>query len=343
VLGLVPGLFLSEGLFMSLAANVVIHPSQFPAAVSQEFARSLRERKVNHKFHYDSIKQTQKWLSLHQAYSPSRTDENCAAIYDQSFTRLVDHVRPEPIHLIGLGCGGGQKDSRLLGKLSSRGCDVHYTPMDVSVAMVLVARLEAMKVLDESRCHPFVCDLAESGNLYEDFDEDHRWGKTRIYTFFGMIPNFEPGTILPKLAALVSKGDHLLFSANLAPGPDYSEGVRHILPLYDNALTAGWLETFLFDLGVGREDGEIRFSIESDTGGSGLQKVVARFHFFRGVRINHEGETFDFNPGESIQLFFSYRHTPESVDRLLTLHGLTVKQNWLTKSGEEGVFYCVRD
>ncbi len=34
-----------------------------------------------------------------------------------------------------------------------------------------------------------------------------------------MIPNFEPGEILPKLAGLVEKKDHLLFSANLAPRP----------------------------------------------------------------------------------------------------------------------------
>jgi len=82
-----------------------------------------------------------------------------------------------------------------------------------------------------------------------------------LITFFGMIPNFEPQLILPRLAALVRPADHLLFSANLAPGSDYAAGVRQVLPLYDNALTRDWLMTFLTDLGVERDDGELRFSI----------------------------------------------------------------------------------
>ncbi len=53
---------------MSSVAHVTIHPSQFPDAVRRDLLASLRDRQVNHKFHYDSIKQTQKWLAIHQAY-----------------------------------------------------------------------------------------------------------------------------------------------------------------------------------------------------------------------------------------------------------------------------------
>ncbi|MGA2030252.1 MAG: hypothetical protein ABSG87_09295, partial [Verrucomicrobiota bacterium] len=59
---------------MPSTANVIIHASQFPENVRCDLLESLRTRRVNHKFHYDSIKQTQKWLALHQAYSPSRND-----------------------------------------------------------------------------------------------------------------------------------------------------------------------------------------------------------------------------------------------------------------------------
>ena len=63
---------------MSSITHVVIHASQFPENVRRDLLASLRTRKINHKFHYDSVKQTQKWLALHQIYSPSRNDENCA-------------------------------------------------------------------------------------------------------------------------------------------------------------------------------------------------------------------------------------------------------------------------
>ena len=101
----------------------------------------------------------------------------------------------------------------------------------------------------------------------------------RLITFFGMIPNFEPQVILPRLAGLVRPADYLLFSANLAPGADYAAGVQRILPLYDNALTRDWLMTFLLDLGVEANDGELRFAVEDDPAGSGLKRVAAYFQF----------------------------------------------------------------
>ena len=93
---------------------------------------SLRTRKINHKFHYDSVKQTQKWLALHQIYSPSRNDENVRAIYEQSFEAAAAKIKSKSVHVIGLGCGGGQKDARLLKLLKARGKEIFYTPCDVS-------------------------------------------------------------------------------------------------------------------------------------------------------------------------------------------------------------------
>src|SRR5881397_2559453 len=95
--------------------RILIHPSQFPDAVCAELHRSLRERAINHKFHYETHKQAEKWLALHEAYSPARTDPNCAAIYDAAFAAAASIVKESnSVHLIGLGCGGGQKEARLL-------------------------------------------------------------------------------------------------------------------------------------------------------------------------------------------------------------------------------------
>ena len=88
---------------MSSSANVVIHQSQFPENVRRDLLESLRMRRVNHKFHYDSIKQTNKWLALHQAYSPSRNDADCAATYDLAFEEAVSRIESDYVHLIGLG------------------------------------------------------------------------------------------------------------------------------------------------------------------------------------------------------------------------------------------------
>jgi hypothetical protein len=164
----------------------------------------------------------------------------------------------------------------------------------------------------------------------------------RLITFFGMIPNFEPALILPRLAGLLRRADHLLFSANLAPGPDYAAGVRRILPLYDNALTRDWLMTFLLDLGVTTADGKLSFLVEDDPVGSGLKRVAAHFRFSRAREIHVDEHRFEFPAGESIRLYFSCRHTPALVQTLLARHGLKVLDQWITPSQEEGVFLVRR-
>jgi hypothetical protein len=136
--------------------------------------------------------------------------------------------------------------------------------------------------------------------------------------------------------------DHLLFSANLAPGTDYAAGVQRILPLYDNVLTRDWLMTFLLDLGVEANDGELRFEVEDDPGGSGLKRVAACFRFVRPREIKVDAQRLRFPTGESIRLFFSWRHTPALVRRLLGEHGLRVLDQWITRSEEEGVFLVSR-
>jgi uncharacterized SAM-dependent methyltransferase len=336
---------------MSSLVHVAIHASQFPENVRRDLLESLRTRQVNHKFHYDSVKQTQKWLALHQAYSPSRTDADCAATYDRSFAAVAARIEARRVHLIGLGCGGGQKDTRLLRLLRDSGRETCYTPADVSTAMVLEARQTALAVVPERDCFPLVCDLGAAYDLAAALGElatiQGQAGrlphfKARLITFFGMIPNFEPQVILPRLTALVRPADYLLFSANLAPGPDYAAGVQHIMPLYDNALTHDWLMTFLLDLGFEANDGELQFVIEDDPTGSGLKRVAAHFQFVRPREIRVDAHRFLFTAGDSIRLFFSWRHTPALVRDLLSGHGMKVLEEWITKSGEEGVFLVSR-
>ena len=325
---------------MSATANVAIHSSQFPESVRRDLLHSLRTRRIAHKFHYDSVKQAQKWLALHEAYSPARTDTDCAATYDAGFVSTAKHLGAGRVHLIALGCGGGQKEARLLQLLRQGGKQTSCTLSDVGVAMVLTAREAILAALPGIECGALACDLATAEDLPEVLAPTIPADAARLITFFGMIPNFEPEIILPQLAALLRPVDYLLFSANLAPGADYAVGVQKILPLYDNDLTRDWLMTFLLDLGVERGDGALTFTVEDAA--HGLKRVAADFRFVRPRRIQVDGETFDFSTGEKIRLFFSYRHTPALVRTLLAERGINVVEQWITKAGDEGVFLCKR-
>ncbi len=101
--------------------------------------------------------------------------------------------------------------------------------------------------------------------------------------------------------------------------------------------------TFLLDLGVEMNDGELRFVVEAkNQGGIDLQRVTAHFQFKRPRLVEIDREKCQFDAGEQIRLFFSYRLTPSLVRSLFASHKMAVESEWVTKSGDEGVFAVCR-
>ena len=326
---------------MSTLAQLSIHPSQFPDAVHAEFRASLAGRRMNHKFHYDTPIRARRWLAVHEAHSPARTDPDCLATYARAFAATTEALGGADVQLIGLGCGGGQKDVQLLRELRRHSRRCSYVPLDVSPTLVLIAREAARTVISEDAIQPVVADLGVADELAGALDEFRFSELPRLFSFFGMIPNFEPGVILPRLAALLRADDWLLFSANLAPGEDYAAGVARMLPQYDNPETRRWLWTVLEDHGAGSEVG-LQFAVEPDPVEPDLLRLAVHWEVTRDTTLVHEQETFPIQAGECFRLFFSYRYTPVTVRRLLGQNGLQVVATWPTTSGEEGVFLCRR-
>ena len=334
-----------KALAKEASVTVLIHPSQFPAAIEEAFCASLQSRRMNHKFHYDTPKQALRWLRVHEAFSPARQDVSCRAAYESGTDAAARLLGPGDIDVVSLGCGGGQKEVGLLRALRMLHPKrrVRYVPTDVSVSLTLVAREAALADgMSPVDCAPLVLDLARADNWSEALQSVLTPGVQRVVTFFGMLPNFSPAEALPRLAGLLAPKDVLLVSANLAPGNNYAAGVRRILPSYDNALTAEWLFSVLADLGVAPEDGRMEFRVARCPEGSGLLRVEADFVFRRACVLHYGGREWRCKRGERFGLFFSYRHTPERVKQLFGRHGLLVQKQWLNAAGDEGVFLLQR-
>jgi L-histidine N-alpha-methyltransferase len=325
---------------MSTTIQVTVHASQFPKSVQKALAEGLRSRQIAPKFHYQSYKQAQLWQALHRAHSPAWLDPNAVGIYDNSFAAATALVSQPQVHVIGLGCGGGHKEARLLRLLNTQKKNLFFTPCDGSLPLLLAAVREAESACGNLACRPLLCDLALAPDLPEILDAADTSRARRIVTFFGMMPNFEPDQILPRLAELLRADDLLLLSANLAPGPDYRAGAQRILPGYDNSPTRAWLMAFLYDLGVEPGDGLIHFSIEEK---ADLLRVVADFRFKQERILTVHEEQFAFREGDVVRLFYSYRHTPGIIRKLLQSHRLQILEQWITASEEEGVFLCRKE
>ena len=325
---------------------VRIHPSQFPAAIEAAFSQSLRMRRMNHKFHYDTPKQALRWLRVHEAFSPARQDPSCQAAYQQAAAAAAAFCGADAVQVVSLGCGGGQKELTLLKELRDvqPARPASYLMTDVSPSLTLVARAAALSagVVKAEDCVPWVLDLAETADWRQALTTGLRPTVRRVVTFFGMMPNFLPGEVLPRLAGLLDDGDVLLVSANLAPGADYGAGVHQVLPLYDNALTADWLFCVLADLGVARDDGCMAFQVVHCPQNSGLLRIEGNFTFARECSVWHAGEEHRFMAGDRFGLFYSYRHTPLQVQKLFAVQDLILREQWLNAAADEGVFLLQR-
>jgi len=295
---------------------------------------------MDHQFHYVSNKQAELWLALHQHYSPSRTDPDCEKMYDQAFQRLAVEVG-QVVQVIGLGCGGGRKDAQLLSACSNQANHLRYVAADVSPTLVTEASTHVEQMLGKV---PFtlrglVADFMEAPDLGDYWNLEAACNEQNVFSFLGMLPNFEPKRALGQLAQWVRSRDFLVLSANLAPGSNYVLGCEKILPLYDNDETRLWLLCVMEELGFKVEIADLEFFIAEH---EGVKRVEAWLIFSEATSITYQDELFRFEKGERFRLFYSNRFQPEGLNLILEELGWKVVSRHVTASGEEGVWVVGR-
>jgi L-histidine Nalpha-methyltransferase len=320
--------------------KVYVHPSQFPNKIYQDYLDCFSVGKINHKFHYDTVKQSQKWLKIHEYYSPARTNDDCINAYAVCFQKTAEFLDINTnIQVIGLGCGGGAKDHLLVSYLLNTEREIIYYPIDVSLSLALISGQKIRESYPQVSIQPIVCDLPCADDLIlhlHDQGEGHR----KIITFFGMIPNFTPDEILPILSNFLQPGDILLMSANLAPGDDYLTGINKVLPQYDNELTKDWLMTVLVDAGINPDHGTIKFSLKDDPNHQELTRINAQFEVETNIDLKLDDQIMHWKNGDQIQLFFSYRYTTAKLQNILKQYDIIILDYWEGANQEEGVYFC---
>jgi uncharacterized SAM-dependent methyltransferase len=321
--------------------TLTFHDSQYPARLAEQLRQGLRQRRLPSKFLYESPAQAQRWLAYHQAYSPSRTEAALLALYQQSLQAALHFLQAEALHYLSLGCGGGQKDRLLLHQAASQCRTLHFTPTDVSAALVLETMLHIQGALPGLSSSPYVLDLDAQPDLTPLLMEHETAASRRLISCFGMLPNFAYRTFLPYIRSLMRPGDVLLISANLSPAP-YSESWAHILPQYDNPLAHAWFAGLLNSLGFPLAQAGIMVQAEPLRADGHIWHIQADATFARPVSVTVEGETFHFTPDECLHLFFSNRFTPQVMPSVLADAGLSVVETFLFASQEEGIYVCTR-
>jgi len=323
---------------MSAFRPVWIHPSLRADAQAQKRRDSLFQGKIDHGFHYQGLQQSELWLEVHRRHAPSFTSPSFVEIFKAMSLETAARLAGQSVHVIGLGPGGGEKEAGLLQALQAAGCKLRYTPVDASLELALLSAEVAEPWVEED-IQPVAGDLsllAEFPLWLERFPAD----EVRVYTAFGLTPNFLPSFIFPKLHQVLRPQDVLLLSANLAPAEANSDSAYHaacaeILPQYDNPETLCWLRQILLDWGIAAELSEPSFQIQEI---EGLLGFVAESIWLADVRFLWEGRAFKVSQGERLRLFFSLRYTQERLAKALKTYGLELGGGHLTDCGQEGVW-----
>jgi L-histidine N-alpha-methyltransferase len=319
--------------------TLTFHESQYPSQLAEQLRQGLRTRTLASKFLYDSPAQAQRWLAYHQAYSPSRTESDLLALYQQSFQVALETLPASGLHYISLGCGGGTKDVLLLQQAACRYTSLFFTPMDISAALVIETMLRLQHALPALPSFPLVVDLEVEPDLTALLKRPETPDTVRLLACFGMIPNFDYRTFLPYVRRLMRPTDRLLLSANLSPTP-YPEACSRILPQYDNSLARAWFTGLLESLGFSVPDMDLRIQATALRPDGHVWQIRTEVRFLRQVQLSLYEASFGFHAGDHLQLLFSNRFTPQVMPQILEAAGFSIMQTFLFASQEEGIYLC---
>jgi uncharacterized SAM-dependent methyltransferase len=326
---------------MDWTANVAVHESASPLFLREQIITALEQSRIHPCLLYSGLRQSSLWVALYQAFSPVQRDLGCATLYDTAFERALADVRGNVLHVVSVACGDGSKDVRCLQQARASQRAAIYSPVDISLEMVLLAARAAASSLPGLQTTPLVCDLPNCSVLpaiLKGFDPS---GAERLLLFLGTIHNYWPPEILRSLLYPLRSQDQLFIGANLAPEENYDAVLREILGQYDNEPTRQWLLGALSELGLTEADGDLRFSIK-ESSVPGLKRIDVIFQLRRGRRVRIYERELQLGAGQELSVFYSHRFTQAHMQHFIQTAGLAVRASWIGASGFEGLFLCKR-
>lgn len=312
--------------------DVVVHESVHPEALAAELRDGLASGEVATRQHYLSARQARLWREIATAFSPARDEADGARAYDAVNGLVADRVAGEGAHVVGLGCGDGAKERRLLDALAGTG-PLTATPVDVSLPLVQVAADRLAGAAGTALGRPVVCDLGLAAA-----DLPAMVGQApgpRVVTLYGILPGMEAFAAMAAALSLLRPGDLLAVSANLLPEGDGS--LEAITAQYDNQQTRSWLGALIEDAGLRPEQADVRVGELSDPGTGAVAAVGAWLEPREEIEVALEAGEVRLEPDSPVRLLRSARHTPEGLEAIVLAAGLELLATEVSPTGEEGV------
>ena len=217
------------------------------AEIAAEFAESMEARDLPEKFFYWTPFSVRAWKELSAIHNESLRDT-----WEALSSRAGDLTKSfgGRVPAISFGAGDGSRDRVMLKALRAAGRDVKYYPVDASQTMLEMACAGAED--DDCEALGIKADISSPVHLLLAADVSEA---PRLFLMCGnTLAGFDPMDQLRHAAECIHKGDVLIVDARIEQGvaeePSEAEKRFVLAPLAS--------------VGIGPEDGELRFEENRD-------------------------------------------------------------------------------
>jgi uncharacterized SAM-dependent methyltransferase len=279
------------------------------ADIAQEFAEAIEARDLPEKFFYWFTRSAAEWSALGEH----------AELYGglwQTWKEIAETAPALGRHfggkapVISFGAGDGTRDRLLMGALKDAGCEVTYFPVDASQTMLETACGGAED--EDIETVGIKADISSPVHLVYAADAAEA---PRLFIFSGnTMGSFDPLAEIRYVAQCMKPEDRLIIDGEI-----YDE--KQTMARRDNPAARKFVSALLSSVGIGDDDGEIRFDHKRDSRRNGLHLITRYFRAARDLSATVAGEEIPLQRGERIGMNFQYTYTPEAFRWLLQEHG----------------------
>ncbi len=287
--------------------------------LAAEFVAGFAARHLAEKFFYWLPLSVRAWLELCSdgAY---RNFVRSRSLIARTAPDLAQRFAPEPLEVLSLGAGQGDKDLLLLEALRAGGVRAVYVPVDTSQALLEMACGGALRA--GFAAHGVKADFTKPEQLRALAAEPE--SPRRLVLVVGnTLGAFDPLAQARELRRLLRPDDALLLDGELYAGDATFAG-------YDNPVNRRFAWAPLHSVGIDDQDGQLVFEPGDDPRLPGLHLISKHFRATRVVEARLGGETLRIERGERLEMSHSYKYAPDTLLRILTDAGFAVRWHALS-------------
>ena len=273
------------------------------AEIADEFAEAMEARDLPEKFFYWTSLSVRAWKEV-----AAQANESLLPTWEALALKAADLTKAfgPRVPVISFGAGDGSKDRMVLKALVSAGREVKYFPVDASQTLLEAACAGAED--DECEALGLKADISSPVHLLLAADVSEA---PRLFLLVGnTLGGFDPLDQMKHVASCLHQGDTLILDAQIA-----EEEVSEPTDAKRRFVFAP-----LASVGLGPEDGELKFVENRDDRHEGLHLMTRRFQAGRDLTMVASGREIHVERGERIFLNFRYRFTREALRWLIAKH-----------------------